>query len=265
MITLFDLWEKFTGKVNTHQGGGVRPNRNFVQWVNDISLAIFEEEYQAWEKSQVISDRLMPFLVSMNVIVNPTGGQLWDIVKVPANYEHFSSARVIRKNGNSCGDSELVTVDGRDGCTEVKCDLYIDADEKKLLQQKADNKLKEITIEKIVNNRWAGLLDHESDKPSWDKPACTQYDGGLKVAPKGLGVIILDYLRLPVKGTFAYTIVDAGLETEYIQYDDGNSVPLEWSQTLINEFINRLKKDYGTFVREEMIYQHGENEKRTVV
>jgi hypothetical protein len=263
MITLFDLWEKFIGKANTHQGGHARPHRNFQQWVNDISVEIFEEEYQVWEKTQVISDRLMPFLKSANIIVNPVGGQMWDLVKFPADYQHFSSARVIRKDNKSCGDSELVTLDGRDGCTEVKCEFMIDADEKKRLQQQADDSIKEIVITKIKNNKWAGLLDHESDRPSWNSPACTQFDQGLKVAPKALGVIILDYLRLPVKGVFGYTIVDAGLETEYIQYDPNASTPLEWSETLINEFLNRLLKNYGTFTRDEMLYQHGENEKRT--
>jgi hypothetical protein len=250
MITSFDLWEKFIGKANTHQGGHVRPHRNFIHWVNDISFAIFEEEYALWEKTQVISDRLMPFLRSVNIVVTPVGGQLFDLVSLPKDYEHFSSARIIRRNGDACGDQSLPTVSSKDGCTEVKCSNYIDEDDKKLLEQQADDKLKEVVITKIKNNKWAGLLDHEFDRPTWDVPACTQYEKGLKVAPKRLGVIILDYLRLPSKCTFDYTIINAGLETEYIQYNPDTSQPLEWSQTLINEFVDRLKKDYGTYVRE---------------
>jgi hypothetical protein len=262
MITSFDLWEKFIGKANTHQGGHVRPHRNFINWVNDISIAIFEEEYQAWEKTQVISDRLMPFLRSTNIVVTAVGGQMWDVVKLPKEYEHFSSARIIRRNGEACGDGALPTVSGSDGCTETRYKEYIDEDEKKMLEQKADESLKEVVITKVKNNQWASVLDHEFDRPNFENPKCTQFDGGLKLAPKRLGVIVLDYLRLPQKCTFAYTIVNAGLETEYIQYDPDNSKPLEWSETLINEFVNRLKKDYGTFVREEMLYQHGENERR---
>lgn len=254
MISLFDLWQKLIGTVNTHQGGHVRPHRNFVEWVNDISFSLFEEEYSVWEKEQVISDRLMPFLRSYNIVVSPESNQMWDVVKLPADYEHFSSARVIRKNGVSCGQLGLPTVSGKD-CKPAACPLYLDEDEQELLRQQADAALVECTITKVTNNRWAAICQHKMLHPTANNPKCTQFERGLKLAPKGLGVIVLDYLRLPKKGSFAYTISNPGTEQEYIQYDADNSQPLEWSETLINEFITRLQKKYGVFVREELLYQ----------
>lgn len=261
MITSFELWQKLIGKVNTHQGGHVRPHRNFVDWVNDISFALFEEEYGVWEKTQQITDRMMPFLESVNVLVTSKSGQMWDLVTLPTYYEHFSSARIYKKKELYCGDRSLITIDGDTG-KETRCANYIDEDDKELLRRQQDASICEITITKVKNNQWGAICKHKSKGPSMDNPICTQYKAGLKLAPKGIGVIVMDYFKLPTKCTFDYTITNPGTESEYIQYNPA-SIPLDWSQTMINEFINRLQKNYGTFVREPLLYEQGERDRNT--
>lgn len=263
MITSFQLWEKFCGKVNTHQGGHVRPNRNFIDWVNDIRLEIFEEEYKAWEKSQIITDRMSPFLRSVNIVVTGVASQMWDVVKLPADYEHFSSARIWKRGDEACGCNDCETIDGKTG-QKTECKFVLDKDEMELARQEADSKLCEISIDKVDNARWASLCNHKTLSPQkTGVPKCTQFDGGLKIAPKGTGIIILDYFRLPREATFAYTITNPNTENEYIQYDANNSVTLEFSQLLIPEFLDRLQKRYGTFVREPGLYEQGEMDRRT--
>jgi len=262
MIDLFKLWEKFCGKVNTHQGGHFRPNRNFVSAVNDIRLEIFEEEYKAWEKSQIITDRMSPFLRSVNVVVTGVSNQMWDLIKLPADYEHFSSARIWQRDGEACGCNSCDTIDGSTG-KESSCKFLLDADEMELAKNEADSRICEVTIDKVDNARWGAICNHRTLSPQkTGKPKCTQFDGGLKIAPKGTGVIILDYFRLPKEGTFDYTIINPNTEDEYIQYNAGGSQPLEFTELLIPEFLDRLQKRYGTFVREPGLYEQGEMDRR---
>lgn len=262
-IDSFKLWEKLCGKVNTHQGGHVRPNRNFMDWVNDIRLEIFEEEYKAWEKSQIITDRLSPFLKSINIVVTGVSNQMWDLVKLPADYEHFSSARIWRRDGEPCGCNTCDTIDGATG-EKTKCNFLLDADEMELAKIEADSRLCEISIDKVDNARWGAICKHKTLSPQKTGiPKLTQYDGGLKIAPKGTGIIILDYFRLPKPATFEYTILNPNTEQEYIQYNAVTSIPLEFSELLIPEFLDRLQKRYGTFVREPGLYEQGEMDRRT--
>ncbi len=261
-IDSFQLFEKLCGKVNTHQGGNIRPHRNFLDWVNDIRLEVFEEEYAAWEKNQIVSDRLSPFLKSINIVVSGVPNQMWDVVKLPADYEHFSSARIWKRGEQVCGCNTCDTIDGKTG-QKTTCQYVLDDDERERLQSQSDGNLCEITIEKVPNNRWGALCSHATLSPmKTGIPKCTQFDGGLKVAPKGSGIIILDYFRLPKKATFDYTIINPNTEDEYIQYNANTSQKLEFTELLIPEFLDRLQKRYGTYIRENGLYEQGEADRR---
>jgi hypothetical protein len=253
MIDLFDLYDEFCGTVNTVQGGHVRPNRNFVKWCNTISKEIFVEEFKAFETAEIISDELGTFLKSVNAIVTPMRGQMWDLVKLEAEYQYFASAR-IRLFQNQCyADNELA----------FKAKDVIDQDEREQLILDAESNIEEIGITKKTNNRWEAITRRKTNKPSFDKPYCTRFDGGLKVAPKNIGVIILDYFRMPAEATFEYTVINEGLESEYIQYNGSSSKPLEWPATLRAKFIARLKQKYAGMTGDQGMYEQGSLEKRS--
>lgn len=263
MIDVFQLYEKLCGKVNTYQGGHVRPNRNFLNWVNDIRLEIFEEEIAAWEKTQIITDRLSPFLKTVNIVVSKVSNQMWDVVKLPADYEHFASLRIWKNKESACGCKSCETIDGATG-KKTSCEFLLDEDEMAMAREQQDGDLCEIAVDKVENMRWSAICNHRTLSPQKTGiPKTTQYDGGLKIAPKGTGIVILDYFRLPAPATFAYTIINANTEDEYIQYDEPNSKKLEFTELLIPEFLDRLQKRYGTFVREPQLYEQGEADRRT--
>lgn len=258
MISLFDLWEELAGTVNTHQGGHIKPNRNFTKWANTISLDIFKDMVEDYQRSQVMSDELTIFLSTVNVIVPRVPAQKWDIIKLPDTYKFFASAKVVRRagdNGAACCDT-CDTIDGATG----DCKKYIDPDEIALEAQAADDNLTEWPIEKVPTNRWAGVCNHVNLPPTLINAKITQYDQGFKLAPKGLGIIVMDYFRTPRPATFAFTILNPGAENEYIQYDAVTSLPLEWGDTMIPEFLARLQKKYGRFVREQVIEQAGKDD-----
>lgn len=256
MINIFTLYERFLGRVNTHQGGHARPVRNFENWVNDISMELFEAYYKVFEKSNHISDNLTPFLRSANVLVKPQPGAFYDLVLKPKDYERWGTMRVIRRGESVCG---------LDGCATLNCEgNYIDADEAAFERARIDADTKEWPIDKIDNARWAALAARRTKKATENSPKCTQFDGGFKLAPKGLPVVVMDFFRLPVTAKFNYTIINAGGEDETIQYVATGSVHLDWPQSAMPEFLTRLELAYGGFQPNSAVLQKGAMDRQEV-
>lgn len=259
-ITLFQLNENMIGEVNTHQGGHMKPNRNLTQWANTISKDIYNDLIEEFEKTRVISNKLQPFLKIKNIFFNSIAHQMWDAIKLPPDYNYFASAVVVRKGKEQepCGCKIYDTIDGNTGL-EGSCKTYIDEDELNAAQLQADDNLKEFNISLVKTNEWNGVVNHVNLGPTHNAPKCTQYDGGLQIAPKRLGVIILKYFRKPLESTFDYTIINPDTEDEYYQYNASTSQVLEWDDKLIPEFMARLKEKYGVLVREPMITKAGQD------
>lgn len=257
MIDLFRLYEKFCGTYNTQQGGHVRPSRNFVDWANDISMEVFKEFVPLAEKNQQIKDYLSPFLKSKNVVITNVPGAMHDIIKFPKDYEHYASARVFYDaNSNGCACAGLPAIDGNSG---KDCELpYRDSE-----NTKSDgSELCEVSITKVDNKRWGSICNHKTLFPTKENPKITQFDGGFKIAPKGVGIIVLDYYRKPVLASFNHTITNPGSIDEYYQYNDSASTKLEWSPVLVSEFVNRIGKKYGKFIREQFIFETSELDRK---
>lgn len=253
MISLFDLLKTLQANVNPHQAGHIRPQQNFERWCNEINQELFEELARQWEKNNVISDKLSPFLRSVNVTLVPQPGKSYDIFLLPVDYRYFSSARILltssagegtETGGKCCGCS---TVDGATGS-------YIDEDEVAMQKLDAGSTDLEAPARKVDNMRWGAALQHRMKKPTPQRPLITAFDGGFKVAPRGLGILVLDFLRPPVDAKFAYTL---GPDDQII-YDVANSIPLEWNGNAIPDFISRLEAKYGMYVRDEFSYQGGQ-------
>lgn len=253
MIDVFDLWERFKGVANTQQGGHARPERNFIQWVNTISAELFEEKFADYGKSQQIADTLaQPFLVSVNVALDGSGREPYDLMKLPEDYGHFSSARIlIGDDGKGCACSELPTIDGATGKCKVIPGHIDDPDEQKAAEIQANASRVEVAINKIDNSRWGAVFQHPRRKPTVTNPYLTQFEKGFKVAPKGVGMIVLDYLRKPKTATFAYTL-DAN---ENMIYNKAGSVPVDWTDLMVDEFLKRLLVRYGTYTQQPFLIQ----------
>lgn len=293
-ISPFVLLEHLMSGVNTQQGGAIRPNRDFIYWCNDISKSLFEEKFAGgWEKSQKISDDLSrPFLKSVNLPVDNSIPGLEGLVPFPEDYGHISTVRftsAIKKDEsktvlylpipgiNCCNESGKVVA------FEKNCrPAYIPEDVWEVMIAKKDAdaikknpaydslyaNVKTDEVTKVPNMRWGGMMADRFGRPTIDSPKITQYDGGFKVAPKGITVITVDYLRRPKEATFEYDVVPGNPQTgegDYIVYNPLTSLPLEWSDLVINEFLIRLEKKYGKKVRESFIWETAESDRKQTV
>lgn len=272
MIDNFELYEELAGLVNTRQGGHVRPHRNFLQWLYQISLELYEMKFQDWERSQKIVDDLSrPFLTSVNVQIK--GG----VAAFPKDYGHFSSARYYVSDGKAVPLKRLKTLDYCGKELETTNDpVMLDPALRELVESEAEATAileavedpgMEVEITLIPNSKWAGCLNNRIAKPTMQKPKMTQFEGGFRVAPLTVDTIVLDYLRLPKQPTMDYTVVAGNPLTgdgDYIQYNAANSTQLEWSPLVRNEFLTRLEKKFGKFIREDFIWQTSESDRKLI-
>lgn len=255
-IDIFQLYQLTAATVNTQQGGHLRPERNFLAWVNEISKEIFNEKIQEWEKSQTVDDALaISFLRSVNVPIAKNAGRGFDVIAYPEDYSNFSSARVLVSDdsGKTCQEPKTDCMD----CATGKITPYADPDDVELEILNRNSNYTEYNLDKIDNQRWGTALTHRLKAPTFKKPAITQFDGGFKIAPANLGVIVLDYFMRPVDAVFAYTVVN-----DQIIYDKNNSEQLQWTDMVIPEFVSRLKKRYASFVGDNDKYSQATVEQK---
>jgi hypothetical protein len=258
MVTI-DLWNLFNlclADFNTQQGGMLRPARNFQAWVNAISLELHTEKRKEWELDQNIDDDFgRAFLFTVNAIIASMPGKNYDFITLPSDYGYFSSLRIFKheqeNRGCLCDAYPVLKKDGTLG-------NYQDPDIAALIEKNRGASGGEISTQKLDNSRWGAALAHVSKGPSIKNPLVTQIDGGIKVAPKGLGIGLLDYFKLPVVAVFAYTTNS----DDTIDYDPVNSIQLNWPISVQSEFVARIKKRYASYTRQENIYQEGEQERQ---
>ena len=257
MIDLFDLYNRFCSENNTYQGGLFRPERDFERAANNISLELWNDWTAQAEKSQEITDELSVFLKSVNVIVEATT-QNYGLIKYKENYGKFSSARILlHNNGETVPDSTLETCNeiGGDCATTNHIETDIEAEER---TEKYKDGITEQVVTLVSNSKWASLLNHRSKKPTFGNPAMTQYDGGFKVAPRQASVVVFDYYIRPTAATFKYTLAAGDPQTgagDYIIYNSLLSKKLQWRETMIPEFLDRLSKVYSKYTRDSLLFQ----------
>ncbi len=252
-ITSFNLYNIFCSEVNTYQGGFFRPDRDFINSVNRISLDIWDKWTAQAEKSQEITDELAPFTKSVNLLVKQTN-QAYGLLAYPPDYARFSSARILLHDNETVEDDCCSTWNGKE-YTKV-CEAET---EEQAAQRVSDYKdgIVESQVYKIDNSRWSAILTHRNKKPTFEDPAMTQVDAGFKVAPRQVSVIVLDYFVKPTTATFNYTIAQGNPQTgsgDYLIYNP-NSIPLQWNATMIPYFIDELRKVYSRYTRDGLLFQ----------
>lgn len=248
MIGIFALYEKVRGRFNVHQGGHIQPSK-FVEWVDDSQIELFNALVADYQKTQVMSDKITTFLVSANIIITSKTGNPWDLVKKPDGYEYFASARVIKKENEFVGCSNLKDYDNSGKLIDKGQCKYVDPDELEQMRRENDLATSEIPIRLVDTDRWGSVTQHPRKKPTPDAPIITQYSEGYKIAPKGFATaIIMDFFRRPVKPIFNFTVLNPGTEAEYIQYVPTGSVDLEWPETAIDDLVKNIWEKYAMFV-----------------
>lgn len=247
MINIFDLYEKLKGRVNVQQGGHIKPSL-YIGWVDDSQLELMSELIDDFQKTQLISEKATPFLVTNNVLITQQPGRPWDLIKKPEEYLCLASARIIKKNGESCLCSGAkVNSDEGEEITNANCN-FVDPDEIAALRYSQDSNNCEVSIKLVTNDRWGSICNHRTKKPTSKNPIISQFSEGYRIAPKGASTaIVVDYFRRPKKPVFNFNIIDEGLETEYIQYVEAGSQHLEWSDLALEDLMLKVQMKYNIF------------------
>lgn len=263
MINIFSLYEDFRGRVNAHQGGHIRP-LDFVSWVHEIQMDIFNDRVKDFQKTQKIADEITPFLESVNVLISNVSGSSWDLVTKPKGYENYASSRIVKKGGVSCGCKDVKEFNANGEEEKGVCKAYVDEDELAELKMASDAQNCEVSISLVDNDRWGSICSHPRKKPTCSSPKMTQYGSGFKIAPKGCATsIIMDFFRKPIKPIFNYTVINPQQENEYYQFVQLGSVDLEWSEQLLPLFMAKLMDKYATFVGDANLWQQSKVEQKS--
>jgi hypothetical protein len=110
----------------------------------------------------------------------------------------------------------------------------------------------------IDNQRWSAVLQHLRKKPTFEKPKMTEINGGFQIAPREVGVVVLNYYTEPKDAVFAYTQAPGNLQTGSggaIVYDQNNSVPFQWSKNVKVDLLEAIKDTYIAFTRDGLFQQ----------
>ena len=253
MIDLFDLYGSFQSVANVFIGGWWKLQNDFTKACNDISNEIWVKWTREAEKSQEARDSLIPFLKSKNIIVK-SQNTYYGVAEMPENYGRYATARILVS-----GDNSYPAKDVDNG----KCDGFKTDEE--LTEEFYDN-MKERQVDIVDTQRWAACLNHETKYPTLLKPKMNEVDKLFRVAPRKISVIVLDYYVRPRDATFIYTTTTPNLDTgagDQIIYNKKDSLPLEWNNTLRNEFIWRLGERFGAFTKDQFLSTVSTQQKMT--
>ena len=255
LMDIYQLYLRTIATVNTQQGGCLKPT-TFVEWCNQISTELFNEKFCNAETSQKNDDELNnTYLRSLNVVVTPNPGRNFDTITLPADYGYFSSLRIFLAQDADCGclnkEHNIQVGD--------QCGAYEDPAMKEIRERYKAEYANEVTARKIDNARFGSAAKSIIMPVTIQNPIVTQVNGGLKIVPRDVGIVVLDYFKLPVKAVMSFTTVPG---TDVINYNLGASTQLDWPDLVENEFIARLKKRYASFTRNQAQYAEGELERK---
>lgn len=246
-------------QINKWRSGTIPPNRmnGFLQ---QASIELLNEKYLAQVQNQKLDDDIFPFHKSVNLPVTAPEGANYGLITLPTDYIYYWQLRAF-----FAGTEESPISCGCPTADNSACDAQTN-----LFQEEVPIEnlpiVKEINVEKVDSGRWSAVLNHRFKSPSLNQPYCTSFDGGLKVAPRNLSIVTMDYYRLPVKAIFGYTIIpNLTTGVPFYQYNPATSVNIEWNSQVQNELLDRVMKLCGIFLNNPMLYQAANDLKMTRV
>lgn len=255
-IDVFKLWTSFNGLVNSFQGGFYPPDTVFMPAVNAISNEMWEQKTKIAQNNQKVQEDLLPFLRTYNCIVTSSNNIFGSFLQ-PPDYGYYLDAGFLMYNGN------VVACEDCNTCAENEDDV-----EKYERVQRYLDGVERVNVSKIDTTKWNACISSYTKKPTMQKPKITQsvfkdqkgvIKNGFLVSPRQVSVIVLDYYVRPTDAVFAYTVSTPNVQTgsgEQIIYDQKNSKPLEWDETLINEFLWRLAERFGVTTKNQFLTQY---------
>lgn len=246
-IDVFSLWTSFNGLVNSFQGGFYPPITVFMPAVNDISKQMWQEKTKIAENNQKIKEELRPFLRTFNCMVKNENSNYGTFVN-PKDYGYYSASRLIIHEGKCCCEKDQP-------CSKLPSDEQSEYEE---VERYRDG-VEEVNVTNIASSKWAACLSSATKKPTLEKPKITQITNGYKVAPRKISVVVLDYYVIPTDAVFAYTTATPNVQTgsgDQIIYNQSQSTPLQWSYSVINEFLWNLAERFAITTKDNFLTQY---------
>jgi len=249
-IDPFELWNDFRTWVNTQQGGFLPPANGFMRVANIASLELWKRWTRQAEKSQEIRDYLLPFLVSKNCIATQSNSYYSTVdLNVPRlkDYGRYASAKILLV-GND------ITVPSKEVDNGKCCNGKLKIEE--VIPDVEYDKIREQEVELIDNQRWSAALKHLRKKPTFEKPKMTEINGGFRIAPREVGVIVLNYYTEPKDAVFAYTPTPGNVQTGSggsINYNAAASVPFQWTKNVKVDLLKEIQEVYSRFTRDQIL------------
>ena len=253
VIDVFDIWQKLMSFCNVQQNGQIRPQTDFQNWYNACNTEMFKHKIAKFQLGQQVTDELAPFHSTVIISTSAVPGRNYVVAPYPGDYENLISVRIIRQKIEATCE-ELQPWPLIDGSGKAK--MYTDPDYAQFSQQFANMGLIENEVYVVDADKWGGCLAHKTKGPSWQNPKATQDSAGIKIAPKGVQGIVLDYFHTPRSAVFAYTIGTGDI----VVYNAAGSTQLEWTSVIENEFLLRLGMKYAGAIGDMQLYQQFEND-----
>lgn len=229
MININTLRNFFELLANKYQVGGYVNPAKFNQLVQQATKELQMDLYGniasyragrplptiAYAQTQTVVDYLRPFMVTKTMEV--TKGNLYGYITLPSDYLHYESAKVLGYENGECGVA---------GTMNYSPLVILDGDKvAKKLGRKICPPTTEFPIGQVVNNT-------------------------IRVYPKDVEIIELEYFRLAKNPAWGYTIV-SGKPV----YNPSTSQDVEFNEELMNLVVSKMLMYLGINLREAELYQ----------
>ena len=251
VINNYTTWQQLLQLVNVQQNGQIPPSV-FIGWYNEASKQIFKDLAEQFQLNQIISDLLSPYQKIQLIQAVPQPGQNWSLIPYPSDYQYFVGATILtQQQEDECFSASNLPIIDDDG----KSKRYTDPDFAQMAANYAGANIVEGIVWLIDSARWPAALESKTKGPTLKKPKAVQYQGGFKVAPKGIASVLLYYLTTPQDSIFSYTVS----AQDILIYNAGASTQLQWSDQILPWMLAILTINYGGYVNDPGIIKMGED------
>ena len=221
MVSINSVVQKSFLLINKAQGGGYASDDDVTNFCNIINTAILNEDYERFQETQKLTDRVKSFIRKKQLYA-PNTGQL----AYPKDYFYFVALRTYKYD-------QFIKLKTECEATGKNPDY---------------SSIPQVTIKSIDNDKLGILNQSEIYQPSVRFPYAVFYDEFIQIYPIDLGYCTLDYIQQPMPVKWA-TVIDP--QTGLPVYDPINSIDFEWDATVENEIIKRFCQLFSVEVREE--------------
>lgn len=220
MVSINTVYQRVQQLMNKSQVGGYLSPTEFNNYANMANLGLLNVEYDQFQKTQKITDRLSSFIDKKQSYANNKGEMAY-----PSDYFYFVALRTYDRDSymvlvKECGDIQPTINDYR--------------------------KLPQVAIKTLDNDKLGIRNQSALYRPNYNFPIAIFYTDYIQILPIDLGVTVIDYIKKPVTVVWNYTNDAYGLPV----YTSTGSVNFEWDANVENALVMEICKYAGIEIRE---------------